>query len=368
MSTTVCCQLAGWDRVRDALEEIQACGHEADAFFADVCGELESLGGDLTEKNRLWESQRQHAEQTLRRQYDDVHNQAAQLQQQIDELKQRQDDLAVERRDLEQLRLARTESDDNEPQGPWLEQFLADAREDRAELRMTQRQVQEQLARLAAVSAELAETRRDMAEHARQPGSDAHEATAAALRTYHEELAGRLEKIEQQQADLRDQRDTIESKLETVGSRAGELGQLLAEQKQWSGRAHKDRETTAAALEAYHQEVQQRLEQIEQQQAALHDLRDTIETKLETVGSHAGELGQLLAEQKQWAGRQDDRWTGELTELRALLGRLAERLAEAPAAPPPPEPLPAEQPAHNGDPMLESVASQFELLRRNQGR
>jgi hypothetical protein len=102
-----------------------------------------------------------------------------------------------------------------------------------------------------------------------------------------------------------------------------------------------------------------------------------LERELETVRSRAAELSEIQAQQGRQMSEERERWSDELKRMRRLLETMAERqlvqsAAEARAAKTAaPMPAGGQQAAPNddrGDPVLDSVITQFEMLQRDLAR
>ena len=146
---------------------------------------------------------------------------------------------------------------------------------------------------------------------------------------------------------------------------------LLQLAKQWSGaQAPAARAKPQPALEEQIQRKEKELAGLEQERAML-------ERELETVRSRAAELSEIQAQQGRQMSEERERWSDELKRMRRLLETMAERqlvqsAAEARAAKTAaPMPAGGQQAAPNddrGDPVLDSVITQFEMLQRDLAR
>lgn len=201
--------------------------------------------------------------------------------------------------------------------GEQLQQLLEEALQERAEQRESQEAVRTQLTRLAAVAAELAD--------AQTVWGDVRNEVAA-LRT---DVAQQLAQVQAAQAQPGD-------------------------------------------ASAY-RELQQQMQQMTQQQAALEQERKGLEAELEAVRGRAAELADALAEQKRLLAQQQAAWAEEFKRIRLLLEVMGGRLSEGIHAinPAKPEPVRKVAPATTaaaGDPVLESVMAQFEILQKDVAR
>ena len=114
--------------------------------------------------------------------------------------------------------------------------------------------------------------------------------------------------------------------------------------------------------------IQNKIHDVEQQQALLEKEREAMEKELASVGNKAEEIAGLLAEQKRASSPQQPAWAEDLLEMRAMLENLTRQVAQ--------ERRQAEPSAHvnpqsgvaaaaNSDPVLESVLAQFEVLQQD---
>jgi chromosome segregation ATPase len=201
--------------------------------------------------------------------------------------------------------------------GEQLQQLLEEALHERTEQRESQEAVHTQLTRLAAVAAELADARSVW-------GNASNEVTAL-------------------RSDIRQQ-----------------FEQLQAVQSQGTDQA------------AY-RELQQQMRQMVQQQTVLEQERKGLEAELEAVRGRAAELADALAEQKRQLAQQQASWAEEFKRIRLLLEVMGGRLTEGihainPAKPEPARKLAPATTAAAGDPVLESVMAQFEILQKDVAR
>lgn len=124
--------------------------------------------------------------------------------------------------------------------------------------------------------------------------------------------------------------------------------------------------------------LREQIRGLEQQQAAWEQERTALENELEMVRGRTAELSESLAEQKQQMEAQQAEWTQELRQMRRLLEMMAKRQldrqetaesrqpAACAAASAAPAALAApEAPAAAGDPVLDSVVAQFEMLQKD---
>jgi hypothetical protein len=116
---------------------------------------------------------------------------------------------------------------------------------------------------------------------------------------------------------------------------------------------------------------------LESQRAEWQQERAVLETELEVVRNRVAELSEALADEKRSVAEERAGWSDELKRMRRLLERLPGRQIEPGAAPvsEPPRPATGESPVESspprspgGDPVLDSVAAQFEMLQKDLAR
>jgi len=198
--------ITGWGRVQNAVAEIRAGHGEFQGFFAGVLDELDSLSTELAERQQEWHRQRKQTENELRRQKELLEEQRAAVAAQSQDTQHENDRQAS----------AALEN------GHQVRQVLDEIRQERAELRDTQEAVGNQLARLAAVAAELAEVQKERPAEGTTPVDDGR----------HEQL---LEKARSQKIKWEKERAVLEAELEAVRNRAAEMSESLVEQKRLAG-------------------------------------------------------------------------------------------------------------------------------------
>ena len=217
--------ISGWDRVTSALDEIRVCHDESQAFFGGVFDQLDSLCGSLL-------SRQQHIEKVAAQRRDDV---------------------------------SATDAAENQRWDSLLKEF----EEGRAEIRGAQQTVQEQIVRLAAAAEDLDAARNDfqtvrgeLARHGEELTAIRSQTLAASqevessiktkIREMDEQrsllekeresmekavesnIKNKIHDMEQQQSLLEKERAAMEKELASVGNRATEIADLLAEQKRMS--------------------------------------------------------------------------------------------------------------------------------------
>ncbi|MGA2798782.1 MAG: hypothetical protein ABSE63_14470, partial [Thermoguttaceae bacterium] len=107
---------------------------------------------------------------------------------------------------------------------------------------------------------------------------------------------------------------------------------------------------------------------MEQQQSLLETERAAMEQELASVGNKTAEIAELLAEQKRMSDPQQGQWAEEMRQMRALLENLTRQITEnkrqvesSPAV----KPQSGVAAVASGDPVLESVLAQFEVLQQD---
>lgn len=217
--------IGGWDRVRNALDEIRACRDETQSFFGGIFDQLDSLCETLLTRQRQ------------------VENPAA----------ERSDNV-----------LASGTAGNNR-----LDCLLKEFDAGREEIRGAQQTVQEQLTRLAAAKEDLTAARNELqaarAELARQgqelsaissqsisasqevqssikdeirqmdeQRSLLEKECAAMEKAAESNIQNKIQDVERQQALLENQRAAMEMELASVGDKAARIADMLAEQKRIS--------------------------------------------------------------------------------------------------------------------------------------
>jgi chromosome segregation ATPase len=255
--------IGGWERITSALDEIRVCHEENPAFFSGVFDQLDSLCGSLLSREQQ-----------------------------------------VEKRGAE--RRESISAPDAIENNRW-DSLLKKLEEDRAEIRGEQQSVQQQIVRLAAAAEDL-----------------------TAARSEFQAVRGEL-------------------------ARQGE--ELTAV-----------RSRTLAASQEVEESIKNKIRDVEQQQSLLEKERAAMEKGLESVGNRAAEIAELLAEQKRLSDTQQNHWEEDLRQMRTLLEGLTRQIAErrrqaesSPAV----KPTSGVAAAASGDPVLDSVLAQFELLQQD---
>lgn len=197
---------------------------------------------------------------------------------------------------------------------------------------------------------------------------------------------GQLQRILEEAERGRDVLRTALEATETHGQRLGqmtdELSQARAElagarQEIERLRGNLDKAPSPATPACLDEGQQEKLLRAEQERAQLEQERVVLETELDTVRHRAAEMAETLADQRREMGEERQQWSLELKRMRSLLEALSKRPMEPPPTSAPPQPAvevqaaaPATAPAPvpNDDPVLESVAAQFEMLQKDVAR
>jgi chromosome segregation ATPase len=343
--------------LRDAQEKAQAHVEQ----LAAAATKLANARGDLTQGitaagndqlgQALEEIREQRAE--LRGAQEAAQNQAEQLAAVAAELTEARSGLAQ-----------KITSVGDDQLGPMLEEI----RRQRAELRGAQEAAQNQAEQLAAVATELAGARSALTQKTTAPGDGP--------------IREMLEEIRRQRAELRDAQDAAQAQVEQLATVAAQLadarGELVEARNENAQRWEQLEARQAAAAPCQHdEELQERFRRLEREQALLEQERTVLESELEAVRTRAAEMAESLADQKRQAAAQRAEWAAELKRMRRLLEGISGRLAEGAFTAgvlPSDSHVPAIVGAgigsavSNGDPVLDSVAAQFEMLQRDLAR
>jgi DNA repair exonuclease SbcCD ATPase subunit len=240
------------------------------------------------------------------------------------------------------------------------------------------------------------EADRSRAEQELQTRSQALSRREAELREEHERVrqaagqavavapgpGGDTEGISRAVAELRQERDALreavaaaQTQMSRWAEAAGELTKvqeaLVQQAKQWSGAQ------APAAQPDSPPDLQEQIQRQQKELAALEQERAMLERELEIVRTRAAELSEAQAQQGRQMSEERERWSEDLKRMRRVLETVAERqLAQsAPetraAKAAVPLPAAAEKPTprqDRGDPVLDSVITQFEMLQRDLAR
>jgi chromosome segregation ATPase len=328
MSADLSEHLAGWDGVQNALGDVRAVHGEFRHFFADVFNQLSTMLTDLTGRRSQWESQQQRGERGLAERAAELDRDRAAV--------------AAQQQRLEEE--ARTAAEGNDTLG----RLLEDARQEGKGIRDSQQQFQADVVRLA----------------------DALE---------NDQLGAVLEEIRQQRAELRGVQEASQQQagqLATVSAQLTDAQRELTEaQNEIAERWKQLQPRQCDGVETQsNDELEQRFRRLQQHQASLEQERTVLESELEAVRNRAAEMTELLAEQKQQAAAQRAEWAGELKRMRRLLEGISGHLADGglPAAAhesdcrqPSAADVEATSTPLDEDPILDSVAAQFEMLQKD---
>jgi len=185
-----CEPLAGWKGVEDAVTEIRSSCAEVERFFEQLFAQLESLADSLAAR----EAQLRRSESELR-----------------------------SSRVAAEDALADSEAAATSVSVTALQQLVEHTQQQNQQLLRTQQQFEEQLARLTAMAAELAELKAIW----RQAQPLAETAPDDGEQSYREQLR----QMAEQQLLLERERIELQSELETARGQVAELAEQLAEQK-----------------------------------------------------------------------------------------------------------------------------------------
>jgi len=167
-----------------------------------------------------------------------------------------------------------------------------------------------------------------------------------------------LEEVRQERLEWRDSQEAVHSQSEQLAAIVAELADV---------RSELTRELAAGGAD--HEQVEQELEEARREQARLEQQQTILESELESVRNRAGELAESLAEQKRLEAKQQTEWSDEFKRVRFLLESISWRLAQGvPAAAGESQPhqqAGANSSAAAGDPVLDSVMAQFEMLQKD---
>ena len=335
MSTELPEQSIGRESLRHALKELSASRADFERFFGGACDQLDSMSDELANRQREWCAQEAQAESDAARQ------------------------AAADDESIGQLR-----------------QLFEEASGDRARLQDSQQAVHQQVERLAAVAAELAEV-----PSCSTDGDDIDSVAA-------EELQRVLDEIRQQHDQWRAEQEASHAQIAQLAGVTAELADTRRELTDVREEVLKRREELECAAlaevpscstdvdDTERRKLDEKVRQLEQHESELQRERSELESDLEQVRNRAAELTESLAEQKRIAADQQTQWTGELKRLRQLMEGMSLMLSQGgtETSPPPAKPdkraEPAEEVNSGGeeDPVLDSVMAQFEMIQRGLAR
>jgi chromosome segregation ATPase len=422
----------GWETVESTLAGLRA----EHGSFADLArqqlGELEALRSGLEERAR--EVARQQRE--TRRRLADLESDRVQIQEhrrtvddQARQLTERQACLVRSQAELEAaraefFRLRDAESDEiDAATAERLGQLTALERQ-REELTRELSAAQDQLARLAETTEQLARSRGELAESERRRMAVEEELTGAqrqisrladaaaelaaaraALAEARVELSRRPQRedaeaeaavaaISQQLSEVQRERAILDQSLTAAREQIGRLVDTTAELAAVRGELA-DARSQLLARNASHADGAE----LERQLAERDRERELLETELETVRRRVVEMAESAAAEKRQFAAERAEWSDEIKQLRKSI----ERQLPAPGTPPihgpasaheaspmhrgasmhvpvpppvappgspaiPPRPLAAVAVVAEGDPLLDSVVAQFDLLQKDMAR
>jgi chromosome segregation ATPase len=317
-------QTAGWPGVEAALVKVRAGGDSFEEFVVDQLEELERLRAALEERERAFQADRRKQEAA-----------AEELKAEWQALKEQRQCL---QRDAEQI----------EEHAQRLEKSQAELEEARGEFsRMREAGMTETGTATTALLSQLESVERDRSELQQQLTSSRAQ-------------IGRLADLEQQRAaleqELGDARGQISRLADANAELAkvrGELAAARAELLAQSGRSANASESDGAWRD---------------QVRDLQHERAMLEAELETVRRRVVEMAETASSEKQRTAQERSEWSKEFKQLRKLLEvqTLSPAKTPAPAAA---VPAAAAQPAAGGgDPILESVMAQFDMLQKDIAR
>ena len=352
MSTTFSKNIDGWDSVQDALDQLRVGREEAGKFFADLFEQFDQLSNKLADRHIQANTTVQQASESL--------------QGRAEELDRKQAEIETLQRETEQVARANQEraamlACDNESQ---VQGFVDIVQQQREELQSMRESGHAQSEQLSSIAAELAETRKAIAENA--SGDE----------------TARIEHIQRIIDETQQQREELQSMRESGHAQSEQLSSIAAELAETQKAIHDHTERvealqpqptgTAEDTEALHEQIRQ----LEQQHSVLAQERSLLESELESLRYRAAEMTESLAEQKRQAAEQQTALSDELKQMRTLLETLSKQIegaeARAPAATPVPpaatSPRDGKSTDEASDPVLDSVMEQFEMLQKDLAR
>jgi DNA repair exonuclease SbcCD ATPase subunit len=222
---------------------------------------------------------------------------------------------------------------------------------------------------LSRREAELRAERERVQEAAAKPGGSPGVATAA-----QEELICRMV------AELQQERDAMRAAIAAAEGQVGGWGEAAAElakaREAFLQRSDQDKSDQTAGQAESHRALEEQTHRQGEELSQLEQERATLERELEIVRRRAAELSESLSQQGREMAEQREQWSDELKRMRRLLETVAQRQLAQPAGeargplavaiPAGVEKTPAEDVA--GDPVLDSVITQFETLQKDLAR
>jgi chromosome segregation ATPase len=187
-----------------------------------------------------------------------------------------------------------------------------------------------------------------------------------------------LEEAESQHAALRSAQEAARSQADRLTELAEQLvrtGRELSETREQLQQQRQALEAPCGGTSSADGALREKLDRLETERAEWQQERAILETELEAVRNRVAELAEALADEKRAGAEERTRWSDELKRMRRLLERSPgpppdADAAAAPGAPVPVSPEPSAEPcaaktAAVGDPVLDSVAAQFEMLQKD---
>ena len=234
---------------------------------------------------------------------------------------------------------------------------LAELEQHRTALEQELAEARQQISRLADANAELAKLRGELEEARlellRKPERSNAEADSAA-----EDMCHRLAEIEQQRSALEQELSSSRSQISRLVDATAELAAVRGELA--AARAELLERPSGGAGEG-DQVWRERLREMQHE-------REMLEAELETVRRRVVEMAETAASEKQRNSQERTEWSKEFKQLRKLLEVQAKSPAPKSAAPvEAPAPVAQTVPS-GGDPILESVMAQFDMLQKDIAR
>lgn len=292
-------------------------------------------------------------------------------------------------------------------------QWWTRQQEERESVRLREEALQQREKRLAELEQEIAQRRQELAQREAAPIEAAGNGSELLARL--EELTGRwdelqqrleqlpaggegaeagLQRIEQWLQEAGGDRDTLHSLAETIRNELGSFGDLggqLQAVKEDLQQAMQQMDSRLVAIgerqpgadqEESIRELEAKVRGLQEELSAAEQDRIALETELEVVRNRAAELLETLSEQRRQMAEERAHWSGELKRLRRLMEVLLDRQIDA--APeyesgngqsrPKVVGYEEQERSHPaaasgaGDPVLDSVTAQFEVLQKDLSR
>jgi predicted nucleic acid-binding Zn-ribbon protein len=238
---------------------------------------------------------------------------------------------------------------------------------------------------LTVMTSQLAARQEHLVQAAEEHGSQDGAQVSARGEQLCQQVQQLLEEALQERAEQRESQEAVRTQLTRLATVAAELagaqtvwGDVRNEVSTLRSDIRQQFEQVQAlqgqpADQDAYRALQQQMQQMVQQQATVEQERKGLEAELEAVRGRAAELADALAEQKRQLAQQQAAWTEEFKRIRLLLEVMGGRLSEGIHAINPAKPEPARKVAPAaavaaGDPVLESVMAQFEILQKDVAR